>query len=58
MKEKLQMKLAWLMPKWLVYFCAIRVVAFATMGQYSSTIVSKLSAMDAIERWGTIERKE
>jgi hypothetical protein len=51
MKEKLQMKLAWAMPRWLAYFCAVRVIASATTGQYSSTVVPDLSAMDALKRW-------
>ena len=51
MKEKLLKKLAFIMPKWLVYFCAIRLIAKVTQGQYSSTNVPKLSAMDALKRW-------
>ncbi len=51
MKEKLIMKFAWLLPRYLVMWCYIRVVAHATTGQYSNTIVPELSAMDALERW-------
>ena len=50
--EKMRIKLAWAMPKWLVYWCAIRLVAHATSGEYGSTIVPELTAMDALKRWG------
>ena len=39
------------LPKKLIYFCAIRVVASATTGKYTNTIVSELTAMDAIKRY-------
>ena len=48
---KVRMKIAWLMPRWLVYFCAIRLMAYATQGKYGDTEVPALSAMDAIDRW-------
>jgi hypothetical protein len=47
------MKIAYLLPRRLVYFCGIRIVAHATTGEYGNTIVPELSAMDAIGRWGT-----
>lgn len=50
-KEKLAMKLAWLMPKRLAYWCAIRVGAHATTGQYGNTVVPELPFMDALKRW-------
>lgn len=51
LKEKFMFKIAWLMPRWLVYFCTIRLVAYATCGKYGNTNVPELSAMDAIKRW-------
>jgi len=48
---KFWMKLAWKMPKRLVYFCAIRLIAFATQGEYSNTIIPELTAMDALGRY-------
>lgn len=51
MRDKLWMKLAWLMPRKLAYWCAIRVAANATTGAYSHQIVPDLTAMDAIQRW-------
>ena len=43
--------IAELLPKDVVYFCAIRVMANATTGKYSKQIVPNLKAMTALERW-------
>lgn len=51
MKEKLAIWIAWRLPKRLVMWCAIRLIANATQGEYSSQIVPELSAMDALQRW-------
>ena len=51
MKEKVMMWIAWKMPKWLVYFCAIRLGANATTGKHGSQIVPDLNFMDALKRW-------
>lgn len=45
--------IAWKLPKRLVAWCYFRVAAYATSGDYSSTIVPDLSMMDAIHRWET-----
>jgi hypothetical protein len=52
-KEKLQMKIAWRMPHWLVMWCVVRVGAHATQGQYSNQVVPDLTLMDALKRWDT-----
>jgi hypothetical protein len=49
--EKLRMWFVWHMPKWVVYWCSIRMIAHATQGEYSNQIVPELSAMDALKRW-------
>ena len=41
-----------LLPKRLIYFCFMRVMAHSTTGQYSATVVAELSGMDAIKRYG------
>jgi hypothetical protein len=46
------MFIAWHLPKSLVAWCAIRVGAHATQGQYSSQVVPDLKFMDALQRWG------
>ena len=51
MKEKLQIKVAWILPRWLVYWSSIRLIAHATQGQYSHQIVPELGAMEALKRW-------
>jgi len=54
-RERVQFWIAWHMPRWLVYFCSIRLMSNATVGKYGDTIVPELMAMDALERW---EHKE
>jgi len=51
MMERIWMKLAWLMPRKLVYWCAVRVAAHATVGKYSNQIVPDLTVMDALKRF-------
>ena len=50
-KEKLQLAVAQLMPKWLVYWCAIRLGANATGSKYPKQIVPELNFMEALDRW-------
>lgn len=49
--QKLPYKIAWIMPRWLVFYCAIRVIAHATTGKYGNQVVPDLTAMDALKRW-------
>lgn len=49
--DKIWMKLAYLVPRKLAYWCAIRVNTHATVGKYSTQIVPALTAMDALKRW-------
>ncbi len=51
MKDKIIMKLAWIMPKQLAYWCAIRVMAHATMPPWGDQVVPDLLAIDALKRW-------
>lgn len=55
-KENMYIKLAWLLPRKLTMWCAIRVITHATTGEYENTIVPELSAMDALKRWDTNDR--
>lgn len=50
-KLKLQMWIANHLPRWLVYWAAIRLMAHATTGKYDTTIVPELNAIDALKRW-------
>jgi len=48
MMEKFWIKLAWLMPRKLVYWCSIRLGTNATQDEYSNQIVPELKFMDAL----------
>lgn len=49
--EKTYKNLAFILPKRLVYWCSIRLIASVTQSQYSNQPVSELTAMDALKRW-------
>lgn len=49
--EKVQRKIVWLMPRKLVMWAFIRVVAHATTGKWENQIVPELGVMEALERW-------
>jgi hypothetical protein len=50
-RDKIYMHLAWMLPRRLVYWCAMRVGAYATQGKYGNQEVPALTMMDAVERW-------
>jgi hypothetical protein len=50
-KEKLLIRVAWMLPRKLAYWCAVRVMSHATVGEYSHQIVPELTAMEALQRW-------
>ena len=54
--DDLAMRLAWRLPRRLVYWATIRLLAHATTGEYSSQIVPELRAIDALQRWETFSR--
>lgn len=45
------MKIVWLLPKTVVKWCAIRLMANATQGKYSNQVVPELTAIEALKRW-------
>jgi len=49
--NKVKIWLVWRLPNWVIYWATIRLIAYATQGQYGNTIVPELSAMDALRRW-------
>jgi hypothetical protein len=56
-KEKLMWKLSQHLPDKLVYFCAIRLVAYSVSGKYSGTEIPELTWSEAVsrysrDRWG------
>ena len=50
-KEKTVISLVWILPKSIVYWCTVRLIANATTGKHSSQVVPELTAMDALKRW-------
>lgn len=51
-RERFHTWVAWRVPKWLAYWCFVRVVANGTVGEYSGQVPHKLTCFDALERWG------
>jgi hypothetical protein len=50
-KEKMIMAVVWKLPRWLVYWCAIRLMAHASQDEYGGEIVGEIKMMDALKRW-------
>lgn len=50
-KENVIRKFVWKLPRYLIMWCYIRVVAHATTGNFGNTIVPEISAMDVLKRW-------
>lgn len=50
-KEKFWSRLAFAIPRPLVYWASIRLMANATTGKYSNQVVPELMAVDALQRW-------
>jgi hypothetical protein len=51
LKTKLVMAFVWSLPRGLVYWCFIRIMAYSTTGKYGDTVVPELTGMDALQRW-------
>jgi hypothetical protein len=51
MSERLCIWIAWILPRKVAYWAAIRVGTHATVGRYSSQIVPDLNFMKALKRW-------
>jgi hypothetical protein len=51
MSDKIAMKIAWWLPRSIVYWAAIRLGCNATQGKYSDQFVPDLLMMDALKRW-------
>ena len=49
--EKLWLWFIWKLPRKLIYWSSIRLMANATTGEYSSQEVSKINIIDALSRW-------
>lgn len=51
LRDKIIRAIVWKLPKRVVMWAAVRVMAHATTGEYSNQIVPELSALDALKRW-------
>ena len=51
--EKLQMWIAWHLPKWLVKWCYVRVVACASTGKFANTELPALNVVTALNRFAS-----
>jgi hypothetical protein len=51
MKESLARWFAYKLPRRVVYWAAIRLMAHGTVGEYRYQVVPDLYAMDALQRW-------
>ncbi len=40
------------LPKRVIYFCFMHVMAHSTTGKYGNTIAPELTGMDAVKRYG------
>jgi hypothetical protein len=49
--ENVWRRIAFLLPRQLIYWCAIRLGAHATQGKWDTQIVPELKFMDALKRW-------
>lgn len=50
-REAVEMKIAWLLPPRIAYWCVIRVWGHATTGKYSGTCVPELTVDEALKRY-------
>lgn len=51
MRERFLVWFAGILPRGVVYWCAIRLIAYATVGRYSDQVVPELTALEALKRW-------
>jgi hypothetical protein len=51
LSDKFWLWLVWKLPKPLVMWSTVRVVAHATSGEYGDTSAPDITAMDALKRW-------
>lgn len=50
MRSNMMMWIAWKLPRWLVYWASVRLLAHATEGKYSKTLATKITAIEALSR--------
>ena len=51
MVERMLRKIAWVLPRRLAYWCAIRVVTAASVNDYHNVAMGDIRATDALACW-------
>jgi hypothetical protein len=51
MWDKISMKIAWLLPKRVVMWASVRLMAYATHGKYGNECPDAVNIMTALKRW-------
>lgn len=50
--ERLQRKIVWLLPQWLIKWATVRAILHATNGKWGNTVVPRITAVKVLDRWG------
>lgn len=58
LKERFLVWLSWRLPMVVVYWCFVRVVANASIGQHSSQEVPTILCTEAAQRWRALMEEE
>ena len=51
LREMIAIKIAWALPDQIVMWCAIRLIANATQGEWGEEHPADVSVMQALDRW-------
>jgi len=52
MIEKMKINIAWMVPRWLVHWCAIRMMAHATTEVYPDRTPDGINIWEYLKAWG------
>ena len=50
-KERIILRIAWRLPRSLVYWCGIRMFVEATSGEHARDVLPELPATELFQRW-------
>ena len=51
--QKVPYAIAGALPRWLVYYATIRLIAHGTTGQYGATDVANVNVITVLDRWNS-----
>lgn len=49
--EKLQRKIVWALPSWLIKWAVVRATLHASNGKWSKDLVNEIPAVEVLSRW-------